>query len=98
MYVCVVTFFRFDLRNQFPLLTTKRVFWRGVVEELLWFISGCTDGSKLAQKDVHIWDSNGSREFLDSRGLYDRKEGTLPADRYMYLIFVLINIVFCAAG
>ena len=66
---------RFNLRNHFPLLTTKRVFWRGVAEELLWFIAGCTDGNKLAQKGVHIWDSNGSREFLDSRGLYDRKEG-----------------------
>ena len=31
---------RFNLRDQFPLLTTKRVFWRGVAEELLWFISG----------------------------------------------------------
>eukprot|EP00897_Mesotaenium_endlicherianum_P004393 jgi/Mesen1/3982/ME000210S03232 len=34
---------RFNLRKSFPLLTTKRVFWRGVVEELLWFISGSTN-------------------------------------------------------
>ena len=38
---------RFNLRNSFPLLTTKRVFWRGVAEELLWFISGCTNANVL---------------------------------------------------
>ena len=65
---------RYDLSKSFPLLTTKRVFWRGVVEELLWFMSGSTDARTLADKNVHIWDANGSREFLDSRGLYDRQE------------------------
>lgn len=40
---------RFDLSNDtFPLLTTKKVFTRGIILELLWFISGCTDGNKLA--------------------------------------------------
>jgi hypothetical protein len=38
---------RFDLRHSFPLLTTKRVFWRGVAEELLWFISGSTNANVL---------------------------------------------------
>lgn len=70
-----VSLCRFNLREQFPLLTTKRVFWRGVAEELLWFIAGCTDGNKLAEKNVHIWDANGSRPFLDSRGLQHREEG-----------------------
>ena len=55
----------FNLRKSFPLLTTKRVFWKGVVEELLWFISGSTDGNILAEKGVMIWNSNGTREFLD---------------------------------
>ena len=68
---------RFDLRDGFPLLTTKRVFWRGVVEELLWFLSGSTDSRALSAKGVHIWDENGSREFLDSRGLAHRQEGDL---------------------
>lgn len=69
---------RFDLRDStMPLLTTKRVFWRGVVEELLWFISGSTNANVLANKGVHIWDGNGSRDFLDSRGLYDRDVGDL---------------------
>lgn len=57
---------RFSLREgRFPLLTTKRVFWRGVAEELLWFISGCTNANMLKEKGIHIWDGNGSREFLD---------------------------------
>lgn len=41
------THMRFDLRSSFPLLTTKRVFWRGVAEELLWFISGNTNANYL---------------------------------------------------
>jgi len=68
---------RFDLRHSFPLLTTKRVFWRGVVEELLWFVKGCTDGNVLKEKKVHIWDMNGTREFLDNRGLSHREVGDL---------------------
>lgn len=69
---------RFSLEdNQFPLLTTKRVFFRGVLEELLWFIKGDTNGKHLSEKGVHIWDANGSREFLDGRGLGHREEGDL---------------------
>lgn len=68
---------RFSLRDSFPLLTTKRVFWRGVAEELFWFINGSTDGNKLAERRVHIWDGNGSREFLDKRGFTDRAVGDL---------------------
>ncbi|KAJ8909846.1 hypothetical protein NQ315_013332 [Exocentrus adspersus] len=63
--------------NVFPLLTTKRVFWRGVVEELLWFIRGSTNAFELSEKNVHIWDANSTREFLDSVGLKDREEGDL---------------------
>lgn len=63
------------MRDQFPLLTTKRVFWRGVVEELLWFIAGDTNAKHLSDKNVRIWDANGSRDFLDMRGLHHREEG-----------------------
>ncbi|XP_018026159.1 thymidylate synthase-like isoform X2 [Hyalella azteca] len=69
---------RFSLRDgQFPLLTTKRVFWRGIAEELLWFIRGSTNARELQDKNVHIWDGNSSREFLDSLGLTSREEGDL---------------------
>lgn len=69
---------RFNLRDDvFPLLTTKKVFWRGVAEELLWFIKGSTDANALKAKGVNIWDENGSREFLDSRGLTHHDIGDL---------------------
>ncbi|GAB2267329.1 Bifunctional dihydrofolate reductase-thymidylate synthase 1 [Dionaea muscipula] len=68
---------RFNLRKSFPLLTTKRVFWRGVVGELLWFISGSTNAKVLQDKGIHIWDGNASKSYLDSIGLTDREEGDL---------------------
>jgi thymidylate synthase len=49
---------RYNLEDEFPLLTTKRVFWRGVVEELLFFLKGCTDERKLSEKKVTIWKAN----------------------------------------
>ena len=69
---------RFDLRDgTLPLLTTKKTFWRGVAEELLWFISGSTNANLLKEKKVRIWDGNASKEFLESRGLGHREEGDL---------------------
>ena len=69
---------RFSLRNNtIPLLTTKKVFWKGVVEELLWFIAGDTNSNHLSEKDVKIWDANGSREYLDKIGLSQREQGDL---------------------
>ncbi|KAF6003400.1 hypothetical protein F1559_004400 [Cyanidiococcus yangmingshanensis] len=69
---------RFSLRDQrLPLLTTKRVFWRGVVEELLWFLRGSTNAHELSARGVHIWDENGSRAFLDAQGLEHRAVGDL---------------------
>mmetsp|Transcript_38423 Transcript_38423/g.151719 ORF Transcript_38423/g.151719 Transcript_38423/m.151719 type:complete len:525 (-) Transcript_38423:277-1851(-) len=68
---------RFDLRSSFPLLTTKRVFWRGVAEELLWFLRGSTDAKLLSDKNIRIWDGNGSRKFLDDLGFHERREGDL---------------------
>lgn len=69
---------RFNLRHgTFPLLTTKNVFFRGVVEELLWFIKGQTDSKILSNKRVKIWDDNGSRDFLDKLGFKNREVGDL---------------------
>lgn len=60
-----------------PLLTTKRVFLRAVTTELLWFLSASTSSRPLADAGIHIWDGNGSREFLDKLGFQDREEGDL---------------------
>ena len=57
---------RFSLANNvMPLLTTKRVYWKGVVEELLFFLRGDHDNRKLQAQNVHIWDGNTTREYLD---------------------------------
>lgn len=69
---------RFSLRDgTIPLLTTKKVAFRPCFEELFWFISGSTDNRLLQEKNVSIWNGNSTREFLDSRGLYDRAVGDL---------------------
>lgn len=47
---------RFQLGDSFPLLTTKKVFWKGVVAELLWMLSGDTNAKTLQEQNVHIWD------------------------------------------
>jgi dihydrofolate reductase / thymidylate synthase len=62
----------FDVSKSFPLLTTKRMFWKGVTEELLFFLRGETDSKKLEKKGVNIWRGNTSGEFLKKVGLnYD---------------------------
>ena len=69
---------RFSLDNgKIPILTTKKTAWKTCLKELLWFIRGETDNKLLQDQGVHIWDGNSSREFLDSRGLYDNPEGML---------------------
>jgi len=60
-----------------PLLTTKRVFLRAVIAELLWFVEGNTSSIALSDAGVKIWDGNGSREFLDKVGLSHREVGDL---------------------
>lgn len=67
---------RFSLRNNtIPLLTTKKMFHRGIVEELLWFLRGETDSKILEEKNVNIWKGNTSRMALDGLGLKEYAEG-----------------------
>jgi len=67
--------FRYNLLDGFPLLTTKKMFWKGVTTELLWFLRGQTDSKILEKQGVNIWTGNTSREFLDSLGHTERREG-----------------------
>lgn len=68
---------RFNISNSFPLFTTKTVPFRIVAEELLWFLSGSTDNKILQDKNVHIWDKNSDRSFLDNLGFYNREENDI---------------------
>lgn len=63
---------RFDLRKGFPLVTTKKMFWRGIVGELLWLISGSTNVKPLQEQGIHIWD-----EWADINGELGPVYGTL---------------------
>lgn len=69
--------FTFDLRNGFPLLTTKKMFLRGIIEELLFFMRGDTDSKLLEKKNVNIWKGNTDRKFLDQLGMTERREGVM---------------------
>lgn len=69
---------RFSLRESIlPLLTTKKVYFKGVLEELLFFIKGDTNAKHLQEKNVRIWDGHSTKEYLATRGLSDRDEGDL---------------------
>lgn len=48
---------RFDLKDSFPLVTTKKVYTRGIIHELLWFLNGDTNIKYLVDNNVHIWDA-----------------------------------------
>ena len=67
----------FNLENNIlPVITTRKLFTRGIFEELMFFIRGQTDSKILEEKNINIWKGNSSREFLSSRNL-DYKEGLI---------------------
>ncbi len=55
---------RYDLNKGFPLLTTKKVFIRGIIEELLWFLRGESNIKSLVDKNVHIWDEWAYKNYV----------------------------------
>lgn len=62
--------FKYNIRNyRLPLFTHRKIFFRGIVEELLFFISGKTDTKILESKNVNIWKKHTSKEWLKSRNL-----------------------------
>ena len=68
---------KYDLRDTFPLCTTKKMFVRGIFEELMFYLSGKTDNKILQLKNIHVWDGNTSKSFLTKRGLGHYEENDL---------------------
>lgn len=64
---------RFDLSQGFPLLTTKKVFLKGIIHELLWFLSGSSDIRYMTKNGVHIWDDWAFKNYQK-----DMKAGKVP--------------------
>lgn len=59
---------RYDLADGFPAVTTKKLYFRSVVHELLWFLQGTGNIEYLAQNDVHIWDEWPYKAYLEANG------------------------------
>lgn len=72
---------RFDLSQGFPLLTTKKVFLKGIIHELLWFLNGNTNIKYLVDNGVHIWDNDAYRYYNE----LCVKEGVLPVTMEEFL-------------
>jgi thymidylate synthase len=60
---------RFDLNEGFPAVTTKKLFLRGIIHELLWFLNGDSNIEYLVKNDVHIWDEWPFRAYLQAEGI-----------------------------
>jgi dihydrofolate reductase/thymidylate synthase len=67
----------FDISNSIPFITTKKLAWKTVIKELLWFLSGSTDNKKLTEQNVNIWNGNSTREYMDSIGFTSREVNDL---------------------
>jgi len=72
---------RFDLSQGFPLLTTKKVFYRGIIHELLWFLSGSSNIKYLIDNNVHIWDEWAYKKF--TWAVQAKKAKPLLFDQFM---------------
>ena len=72
---------RFNLAEGFPLLTTKKVFTKGIIHELLWFLKGDTNIGYLVRNGVHIWDNDAYRFY----GELCAKNGVQPIEREEFL-------------
>jgi thymidylate synthase len=75
---------RHDMSEGFPLLTTKKMYWRGIVTELLWFLRGDTNIKYLVDNDCHIWDGDAYKvyvkywepniEYIDGKAILTQEE------------------------
>ncbi len=78
---------RFDLSGGFPLLTTKKVYWKGVLHELYWFLSGQSNIKYLVDNNVHIWDDYPYKMYLEkSRQLQVKSRKPLIKEEFIQKI------------
>jgi thymidylate synthase len=69
---------RFHTQNKYaPFIQCRSFAPRIAFEELMWMLRGSTDVTELQEKNIHIWDGNSTREFLDSRGMLDTPENNI---------------------
>lgn len=79
---------RYSLKDStFPLLTTKKAFYKGVVEELLFFLQAETDARVLGSKGVKIWEKNSTKEYLNSVGIEREAEDLGPVYGFQWRHF-----------
>lgn len=74
---------RYDLSQGFPLLTTKKVYWKGVIHELYWFMSGQTNIKYLVDNNVHIWDDYPYKMYVSKSRVASRKSKMLTKDEFI---------------
>lgn len=74
---------RFDLSQGFPLLTTKKVFLRGILHELIWFLKGSSNIKYLVDNDVHIWDEWGYKRYKELRTKNEELRTLLSQEEYV---------------
>lgn len=74
---------RYDLSQGFPLLTTKKVYWKGVLHELYWFMSGQTNIKYLVDNNVHIWDDYPYKIYNAKRKVQSAKLPALTKEEFI---------------
>ena len=65
---------RHKMSDGFPLLTTKKMYWKGIVTELLWFLRGDTNIQSLVQNNCHIWDGDAYKNYLKNRDSFSNRD------------------------
>ncbi len=79
--------FTFNLQQGFPLITTKKMHLRGIIEEFLFFIRGDTDTKILSDKGINIWKANTTKEFIENKNLPYREGIMGPMYGYQWRYF-----------
>jgi len=81
---------RHDMKEGFPLLTTKKMYWKGIVAELLWFLKGDTNIKFLLDNDCHIWDGDAYKNYLN------KYKGNFEMDKDEFINAIKTNPEFAA--